>query len=111
MKLSTHWTSLHHIRSMPVLSCLDLSLHFDEQVDERDRIDSLVENSRQTSTMKLQSQPYMIFVASLFAPTVPSLPKPQNTHCVISSDSGVTVFPSESDKCVTSSMIPTVNGC
>ena len=49
-------------------------------------------------------------MASLLAPTVPSLPKPQKTHCVTESSKMLRGRPRGNDKLVTSSVMPTVNG-
>ena len=50
----------------------------------------------------------MILIEFLFAPTVPSAPRPKNTaaHDVVGLDVELVVH--GSDRCVTSSMMPTV---
>ena len=50
----------------------------------------------------------MIFIAVLFAPTVPSDPSPQNMHLIVPSGSPVTLASYSSDLFVTSSFIPIV---
>ena len=50
----------------------------------------------------------MILIADLFAPTVPSEPKPQNLHSVKPGVSTSTPSARSKDKNVTSSLIPNV---
>ena len=52
----------------------------------------------------------MILMEFLFAPTVPSPPRPQNLHSMVPSDAVFGQFGSSgSDRFVTSSTMPTVN--
>jgi hypothetical protein len=50
----------------------------------------------------------MILIEFLFAPTVPSAPRPKNTARTTSSGSTSNSGSTGSDKCVTSSTMPTV---
>jgi hypothetical protein len=56
----------------------------------------------------------MILIALLFAPTVPSAPRPQNLHCTVPFGATSRVGPTSSEVWVTSSTMPTVKwflGC
>ena len=50
----------------------------------------------------------MILIASLFAPTVPSEPNPQNLHLVAPAGAALILSPTGSERFVTSSTIPIV---
>ena len=50
----------------------------------------------------------MILMLFLLAPTVPSDPKPQNLQLMVRSSAVTTFSPTGRERCVTSSVMPTV---
>ena len=53
----------------------------------------------------------MILMEFLLAPTVPSAPSPQNLQFTVPLGVVIRGFPISNERCVTSSLIPTVNLC